>query len=746
MSNQDLSQADLAAARRVGLLRPAYAVAITLGAALIFAVQPMFAKMVLPLLGGSPGVWNVALAFFQAALLAGYLYAHLLTRYVPLRQQLAIHLVVVGAAGLTLPIAVSTLIGAPPADFPGLWLFGLFALSVGAPFAVVSATSPLLQAWYARSDAPDRASPYTLYAASNAGSLAALLAYPVVIEPMMTTAGQAAVWTWCYAILGILLFLCGALVLRAPHAAIAGETAAAPAAAPTMPERLRWLALAFVPAALLGATTAKLSTDVAAAPFLWIVPLALYLTTFIVVFARKPQISQELALKGQLVAIVFAGLIGWQHAQNWMGMLLSGLFAFFFAALVVHGELARRKPDPRHLTEFYLVMSLGGVLGGLFNAFLAPALFNSIAEYPLLLVATLLVRPRSTAPVEKRETVAALFALAAFGMIVLLHLGDKLAVVTLAALLCVMGGACFIVRQRPAAAACVAALMFAIGPIVFPFALVTEHRGFFGVHRVAEQGEGGDAFRLLMHGTTIHGAQALSPERALTPRTYYHPEAPIGEAFTILNATGRIRSVGAVGMGVGSVTCYRQPGQSWSMFEIDPIVVKIAMDPKLFTFVRTCAPDLRIVLGDARLTLAAEPPASFDAMLLDAFSSDMVPVHLMTREALRLYLDRLSADGVIIFHVSNRNMDLARMLARVVAAEGAHARLKQLTATPEQTAEMISSSITVVIAKTEEVLAPFAQAGWSALDADGRRPWTDDFSNVVEAIWLELTKPEDVTQ
>lgn len=731
-----------------------FVVTVFLSAALVFLVQPMFARMATPLLGGSPNVWNVSLVCFQAALLAGYAYAHLLTHLLKnLRRQVMVHGALLVLAGLVLPFELTGLFGPPDPARPALWLIGVFALSIAPPFAIISATAPLIQAWYARTGREDSHDPYHLYAASNAGSLLGLAAYPLILEPLAPLAGQALAWSAGYVVLMLLLIACGLISAQGrtprlpdmpattgPVAAAAAGAAAEPgtdpsAAAGRWRQRLWWLVLAFVPSSLLIGVTTHIATDVASAPFLWAPPLMLYIGSFIIVFAKRPLIRPAHAA---LILPVFAGLALFTLTRvSGVPTLLSfiaHLGALFFAAIACHGMLAEDRPETGRLTEFYLLMSLGGVLGGAFNALLVPVIFTTVAEYPMMLIAALLLLPQ---PYWIGPVRFVVMAAVAGGLVMIAHYVPK--VPALAAqevrsffvLLVIAMLLLYFARRSRLAVAVTAISLWAIGAITSPTAGAYAERGFFGVVKVHDR----EDYRVMVHGTTLHGAQALG-EDAWRPATYYAPETPIGQVFSAFTRPGR---VGAVGLGVGSVACYAWPGQHYTFFEIDPIVARLARDPEWFTFLSECTPDADIVLGDGRLTLANEPEGAFDILLIDAFSSDSVPAHLLTREALALYLSRTAEDGVVLLHVSNRYMALQTVVARVAADLGVPGRKHFTAPAGGGDSYRAQSSVVVALAHNEEALAALNEASnWEVLVTDGGRAWTDDFSNIPGAIWDRL--------
>ncbi len=718
-----------------------------IGASLIFLVQPMFARMATPLLGGAPAVWNVSLVCFQAALLGGYAYAHVLSRIGTVRTQVLIHACVLVAGFLCLPLRISGLFGEPPADAPALWLIGVFAVSIAPPFAALSATAPLIQHWYARSGLSDAADPYHLYAASNIGSLAGLAAYPLLIEPFTALNDQSGGWTVGYIILAAVLLYSGWSITRVRQAAPLAAAEPAPAeAAPDLREKLIWLALSFAPSSLLVGATTHITTDVAAAPFLWAPPLMIYLLTFVIAFARKPAIPHDAALALAPIAAAGAAVMMLSGAKSIVLGLGSDLFALFAIALACHGMLNRRRPDAKHLTEFYLVMSLGGVLGGAFNALLAPVIFDSVLEYPLMLVASVALLALGNAGVSTLvRNLLGLAALAAVAAMVLQVAHIDASRLLFLALILPAGAAVVLSRRKPMGVAIALALAMPVGATFDAMKPAWSDRSFFGVVKVVDMSlddKPGADTRFMMHGTTIHGSQSLL-DNSLTPRTYYAPPTPIGQAFRLFDDA---KQVGIVGLGIGSTACYALPGQTWRFFEIDPLVVKVALDPARFTFLSSCQPNADIVVGDARIKLAAEPRGKFDLLLLDAFSSDSVPTHLLTREAMSLYLDRMSEDGVLVFHISNRHLELSQVVARVANAAGAQTLLQRFRPTKAEAAAGASRSEVVLVSRSQARLDRARAAGqWRDLPSDAGRPWTDDYSNIIGAMLAKSVRQGGVT-
>jgi SAM-dependent methyltransferase len=733
-----------------------FALTIFASAALVFMVEPMVAKMMLPLLGGGPSIWNTSLAFFQGVLLAGYAYAHFLQKVRSLKVQAGVHLALLLLAGLVLPLHVVELFGQPDSDHPALWLLGALTASIGAPFAVLSATAPLVQSWHARTvHAETGAEPYVLYAASNLGSLIALVAYPAIVEPLTPLHGQTLVWSLAYGVFVLLIGALGLFVIRRGGAQAETAPELKIEAGPTIRDRLVWVFLAAVPSSLMLGVTTYITTDVASAPFLWVIPLALYLLTFIIAFAARPMIANETALLLQAAALAACTAILPFTGTNLFVSLLIHLGSFFLTALICHQALVARRPDPAHLTEFYLWMSFGGVVGGAFNAFLAPMIFNNVWEYPLILTLACLARPWGQGRFEAwRWSTLALgvaAAIAAPALTPLIHNHNTARLTILiaegpdavrfliklamaAAIVCA-----FIVRRRALAFfGLIAVISVAAEGAGDRIDVLASWRNFFGVvkesHMMVE-GLGGDV-KMLAHGTTLHGAQARDPAYRCRPLLYYAPQTPIGQVFKQVRAERPAIRVGAVGLGTGAVAAYTRPADRLTFFEIDPQVIRLATDPEHFTYTTECARGtIDYVVGDARLTLARQPTDVFDILLIDAFSSDSVPAHLLTVEAVRGYLTHIKPDGVLILHLSNRNLDLPGPAMAVAHAAGGYAMLQRHRAPEDSPPLWESSEDALIVTRNPQALAAYAaDKRWSPADPTLARAWTDDYTNLAGAM------------
>jgi hypothetical protein len=744
-------------ASRYALVLAVYTAAIFVSALLLFSVQPLFAKMVLPRLGGSPAVWSVAMVFFQSLLLAGYAYAHFLTRIKSRAVPAAVHLALLAVAFFTLPLSIASGWGEPPTSGYALWLLGLFVVSIGLPFFALAANNPLLQAWFVRTGHPSGGDPYFLYASSNIGSFLALLSYPVLLEPLFTLHMQNLIWTGGYAVLIVLIAACGLLLLRSPpSAAIDTLAVGGDAPAPSWLLRARWIFLAAVPSGLLIAVTAHISTDVAAAPLLWVLPLSLYLLTWVLVFQSRPLLPHKWMLMAQPVAI--AGvivLLAVGGEQNLLLTLGGHLLCFFVIAMACHGELARMRPPAKYLTGFYVALSFGGMVGGLFAGLIAPYAFSWVAEYPILLVCAALCRPigEEKWPRLSRWYWPLLLAIAAALIAPSLGKGEVSQWlldqrIYVAGSIAVAGMLLALVlnanRWKLASLAALALLLIRIYPS--DEGRVETVRSFFGVHKILVTSTG--QYHVLMHGTTIHGAEQFRSDGTPMPGrpepiTYYHRDGGIGQAIAaIRERKGAPLRVAVIGLGAGTLTCAAEQGETWKFFEIDQSMVDTARDPRYFTYIQSCEPDLAPVIGDARLTFAREAEGIYDLIIVDAYSSDAIPIHLATKEAMKVYKERLSPQGAVLMHVSNRHLELSSVVVGIAEAN----ELKSWVYSEDsgRDSEYIFSTSVVVSARQEADVGKLASSDeWAETEADdSQRIWTDDYCNVLGAVYRRLRDGE----
>jgi SAM-dependent methyltransferase len=818
-----------------------YALTLFISALLLFLVQPLIGKLIVPLMGGFPSVWNTCMVFFQAMLLAGYTYAHFTSSWLGVRKQAILHvgllILVAVAVGLFRLQVFRDLVPSSEDNVVQL-VFGLLLLllaSAGLPFFAVSATAPLLQRWFANTDHPAARDPYFLYAASNIGSMMALLAYPAAIEPELTLFHQRLAWSVGFAVLVLLIAACAVLLRRslapAPGLAVAKGLVPVPAPASdaitttptlrrfaidfagpslavaldrekdeiTLGRALRWVALAFVPSSFMLGVTTYITTDIAAIPLLWILPLALYLLSFILVFSQLPPWVHKLVVLAMPVLLLLLIFFMLSHypAHMW-ALILLHVVVLFFVAMVCHGELARTRPAARQLTKFYLLMSVGGVLGGLFNALLAPVLFTSLAEYRVVIVLAALLLPRlddPTAPTRWRTRWLDVILPLGLGLISLeffglrpgepfpasnwllrqydhmvgqdpgdaareivgyIHaLGARLHVGTVAPLLILHYAPpiflAYLLVERPLRFGLgVAALLFAGSlPALLDPAVIYRTRSFFGILNVKQaqvtitvNGEKKTVeSHSLLHGNILHGEQYRGDPYRLWAITYYYHNGPIGQIFKAFEGDAAKRNVAVIGLGTGTMAAYAQPGDHYTFYEIDRKVKETSFDQKTyFSFVQDAkerGADVNIVLGDARLSLDRErqtnPDQKYDLIVVDAFSSDAIPVHLLTQQALQIYRAKLKPGGIVVFHTSNRYLDLEPVVGNIAAAEGMACIMQSDTTTGAENPGKLQSTW-VLVANQETDFGKL-------LDGDAWRPqrpdpscgvWTDDFSNLLQ--------------
>lgn len=728
------------------------AAAIFLSSALLFWLEPLFGKIVLPLLGGAPAVWNACLLFYQTALLAGYAWAHAADR-LGLRRHATAHLLLSIAAMAVLPFAVPRALLPPSNDRPLGWLLLVLVAGVGLPFVMVAANGPLLQLWYSRGGARRSHDPYFLYAASNLGSASALLLFPVVIERYMTVSLQNNAWRVGYGLTLALLAGCALLLLRQVPP---GATTTAPPVARehlTTRRRLHWMALAAIPSSLMLGVTTYISSEVAPIPLVWILPLAIYLGTLVLafaatrrlgaalesVFARPLTVRSALGTLGGLIAFALPCLIVFWIWSARPAVVLAHLLLFGGAALVCHVRLAADRPAPARLTEFYLWTAVGGALGGAFNTLVGPVLFTSVLEYPLALTAVLMVLPARV----RRDGQRARFGWSDLGWPLALGVATASVPVILAAtgtvlplpsrlLLAIPAVACLGFSGRPIRFGTGLAAVV-IASTAYPSEIGTveyAQRNFFGVHRVLRDDRHG--FRWLTHGVTVHGGQPLADTVTPRPLTYFTPSGPVGDVFRVWTPLHPTARVGVIGLGAGAMLYYGMPGQHWTFFEIDPAVTSIAENPRYFGFLPRARAAYRVVEGDARLSLARERTI-YDLLVLDAFASDAIPTHLLTREAVQLYLSRLAPGGLLVMHISNRFFDLGPVIARAASDAGLASVHRVDTDVDDAETTGKFGSHWAVLTRTVDSLAPLMSLGnWGPIAGGEKlRVWTDDYSSVL---------------
>ena len=722
-----------------------FAASLFAGSFLLFLVEPMAAKMVLPRLGGAPMVWNSCVLFFQGTLLAGYGLAYFAASRRRSGPPVAAFLVLLAVALIALPIAIPSRFADADSSHPVFLVVTMLSVGAGLPFLALSMSPSVLQAAFAHSGHTAAADPYFLYAASNAGSLAALLSYPLLIEPMVTLHDQARYWSVGYVGFVVLAATCASVTrlwrssnTLNTHAGVQSaacrEQSAGAHASGT--RAVAWIAWSFIPSSLMLAVTSYLSTDVAAVPLLWIVPLTIYLLTFVLAFSTRGAGLRAVAVRRLplLVLPIIALLSIKLDIPSGIAMPLH-LLAFAMAALLCHTRLASSRPPRAVLTAFYFWIAVGGFLGGAFSTLLAPLIFTGISEYPVLLVLACLARVFDDWTISSGDVLVAL----GVGVLTLAVLSGTVAFgmprSMLAAAVAFPLLAAFSQLRHPVRfSLAVAAMLLAGEAVVNPYGRVLHaERTFFGVYRVATDVSG--RYHILFHGTTQHGQEALDPARAGEPLAYYHRTGPFGQAIAKLSQLSSEDQVAVVGLGVGSLAAYATGHQLWTFYELDPAIERLARRVDYFTFLESCGTRCRVVIGDARLSLEKAPQHAYRLIVLDAFSSDAIPIHLLTREALTLYLSRLADHGVLAFHVSNRHLTLAPVLARLAGDSGLAALRQLQIVTPAEEAVGAESSEWLLMARDVHDFRTLEQdARWTTPVApEGTPLWTDDFSNILSA-------------
>ncbi len=713
-----------------------FATTSMLGAGLLFMVQPLAAKLILPSFGGSATVWSTSSLLFQVLLLLGYVYAHLSSRGLGAWWQPRLHLLVLLVPILFLPVALPV-DAAPPADSPPtLWLLRTLTLMVGVPFLVLSATGPLIQRWYSWSRGPRANDPYFLFAGSNLGSFLGLLCYPFLVERTLTLTQQRWMWTVMLGVFLVLMCAC-ALAVRAPrHPMNDRDATARRGPGPARSRRLTWCALAFLPSCLTLAVTAHISTDVAPIPLVWVLPLALYLASFVAAFARRTRQAPVAMTRAAVVSAVLSGVVSLVGTALPIWTVVAvDLTTVALVSYAAHARLAATRPDTEHLTGFYLIISVGGALGGLVNGVIAPMLFNRVWEYglslavvPLLMVG--LLTQRSTWITRRYHP-----AFRVGGAVVLTPVAMLAAAVGIQAVapremfavlpvLALIAAGAWVVARQPAALALslfIGTTSLGVQSMVSSLQL---ERTFYGSYRVVDVG----GVHKLVHGTTVHGIQYQDAGRRDEPTAYYAEDGPLG---TVMGTFDHSR-MGVVGLGAGAIATYGDTGDRMTFFEIDPAIKTIAERQHWFTFLEDSAADVDVVVGDGRLELAHQPAGEFDLIVLDAFSSDSIPVHLLTQEAMDEYASRLVPGGSLVFHISNRTFDLTPVLtaeAQELGWNGVRGLGAGKPGPDFQTSDWVV--LTPDDAAADTLLA---EPGWSRLDSRDPVAWTDNYASVLSVL------------
>jgi hypothetical protein len=727
-----------------------YTVTLFLSAFLLFLVQPMVGKMVLPFYGGAPAVWSACMLFFQATLFLGYFYSHLSLKWLGLQRQTKLHIVLLLIPLVLLPIDITPRVSPPSSLIPVIWLLGRLFIIVGPPFFVVSSIAPLLQRWFSATNHPSANNPYFLYAASNFGSLLALLSYPILFEPVLNTTQQSFIWTFGYVLLTFMVLLCAAF-LRHRHTSITKSESkiirfknSQPLPEPTRRRKLFWVFTSFVPSSLMLGVTVYITTNLAAIPLLWVLPLAIYLLSFMLVFSRNQILPHALVCRSMPIIIIALAPTFFMSLKVELLLIPLHLVMFFVVAMVCHGELASSRPNVHHLTEYYLWIAIGGAMGGVFNALIAPAIFNRVVEYPIVMILSCLILPAATNlkdTVKKRRADIILpLLLAGFNCLIIVstHVIEfKNFTILFALLFAPAAIVCFSFKDRTIRFA----LTFAI--ILFSMAYFADlntgnkiyaSRNFYGVKQIIFEPEIG--IRHLYHGTTVHGSQFTDPSNQDEPLAYYHKSGPIGDVFDAFGKSDTGFHAAIIGLGVGSIASYAKKGQHFTFYEIDPDVEQIARDTRYFNFLADMRGSFDVVIGDGRLKIANASNTLYGMIILDAFNSDAIPVHLLTKEALQLYLAKLKKDGILVFHISNRFIDLKPLLGNIASNFGLVCLVKsaQTKKDIKYKGKMPAEYVAMGLSGSPiDRLQNFP--AWYKLDYRPDVPiWTDKYSNIISLL------------
>ncbi len=710
---------------------------------LLFAVQPMATKMVLPTLGGTPAVWNTAMFTFQFLLLAGYAYAHLLVAQVAPRWQGRVHGLVLLASLVLLPLAVTLPTSDAMLAHPIPYLVAAFGLQIGLPFFALAATQPLLQAWLVRSSHPLARTPYVLYSASNLGSFAGLLGYIALAEPLMSLRAQSVGWSALY-VLGMALLMGVAWRLRQNPAVVAVATEKTAMISPSWKTYVLWVFLAFLPSSLSLGVTTYIATDVASVPLLWVLPLSIYLLSFVDAFRTRPILVRACQYIAPLMALTALLMYGLQLHRYAFGFPFH-LLTFAVMAFALHGWLAKTKPDATWLTRFYLCMSVGGALGGVLNGLLAPMLLKEALEYPaVLLLASftsfLLLQQQTGEGWLRRQlmsaalVVAQVMGFAAALYVVIMYVAPPVESAGIDSQTLMMSTSfaamiCLALHRRYVKAyyACVGVVIVMQVAIVngaVGHATLFMDRNFFGVERIYKNVA--QNAHIMMHDTTMHGMESLKPGGSTQPLSYYWALGQIFDALPVM----REHPMAAIGLGVGTMKCHARADQQVDFFEINPMVKRLAEDARYFHQLRDCPGSYRVLLGDGRIRLAQQPDAHYGAIVLDAFSSDAIPAHLLTQEALAMYLRKLAPHGVLLIHTTNRHLNLWPLI-------GAHAEAMGFTAygrffAPPAGDKLRYGSFWVVVGREhEDIVAAVTDEAWEPVRSEGDTPWIDQYINIL---------------
>lgn len=732
------------------LLLCIFSLTIFIGSFLLFLIQPMFAKVLLPYLGGAPAIWTTCMVFYQLVLLGGYAYANFLTRINNVLAQIAIHSVILISVLLFLPIQMPAREMAPSEQLPIVWLLTTLLCAVGLPFFAVSTNASLMQKWFSYTNHASAKDPYYLYAASNIGSFVALWSFPLLVEPLLDFGHQSQVWVYGYYGLMGGIFCCS-LYLLAMNG-VRGKKGTPPVLHKnligiTASQRANWTFLSFIPSSLMLGLTHYVSTDLTPIPLFWIIPLSLYLLTFIIAFSKGTNkfipIMRVLCGPCIIAALLSSSLS--VSSSLIVHVIALHIITFFMIGLIAHEQIAAERPDTLFLTEYYLWISVGGVLGGVVNAIFAPIIFNTYLEYPLILALSLLIiQPNSASIRIKKEIilfcVVGLATYAVYSFLIKSN-QDKEINSNLIKVMCLSLGNIILLKRK------VALCLFAIFMVIilqyhsdYTHSILYRDRSFYSVHQVTQTEE----FIKYSHGTTIHGIQNRNKINACEPLSYYSriPGAPVGEVFDATSSKN-FHKIAAVGLGAGTVAAYAKSTQVWDFFEIDPLVKKIAKESGFFTYLTDCVTSnitINIIIGDGRLEIQKKPVSSYDLILLDAFSSDSIPMHLITQEAFAVYLQKMKSDGILIINLSNRYLDLIPIVSRIAAQHQYTALYKEHIIDKsryesKEIPESISSSVWLMMTRDQTIIDNLKSLEWSShKSVKDISIWTDHHASILSAI------------
>jgi hypothetical protein len=682
-----------------------------LSAFLLFVIQPMAAKVLLPLFGGAPMVWTVCMLYFQIVLLLAYGYAFLLSRYLPLKGQQLIHCIILVASFLMLPILWETLPDSTSIA-PTVSLLSLLFLKLTIPLWMISATAPLLQFWFSKTHHPSAHDPYFLYVASNFGSFLALLGYPFIIERFIGLKEQSFVWSIGYIIFALIIGLLCLLINYKPAGRVYQKHESI-----RLQCRIRWIYLSFVPVSLMLGVTTYITTDIASTPLLWVLPLALYLLSFVITFSHPPLLSHQWVINNVVFVLAFPllGFVFGSRVEAFIELIVVHLATFFMLAMLCHGELVKSRPSPHHLTEFYLIIALGGVLAGVFNSLIAPYIFSQAYEYPLAIIFAVLILPSQVKTINWKVIllIGLLLCVNYFLPSSFVWMKKNHIIPVLCVIIMVLRA------ENSKQFALSLVLLFLFVFVISDKKVLWQGRNFFGIKRVVQQ----DNAHMLISQTTIHGVQLIDKDiKANQKLAYYQPSLEVGRMYDDAQL-----QVAIVGLGVGIIGCQFDKKDTVHFYEIDPQIITIAKENAFFTLVKDCQPKALFKLGDARLSLQKEKNNYFDLIILDAFNSDAIPTHLLTYEALLLYQGKLKKDGALLIHISNRYLNLLP----VIAAFTQNLKLPLLFKHSKSQGPWQFASEWVLITKNKHLIDKLVLKDWFKVIRTPDFLWTDDYSNII---------------